>query len=116
MTTVKDESGLSQTKVERPVPDKITKEQLKKIFVSAELDYLQKIADELNKDLAKFKLDTPIRRAHFFGQTRQETGTTAKGGAENFKTYTPKRLAEVFSYYSKRPDEAKEDGRKEKLV
>lgn len=115
-TLTKDESALSQTNVERPVPDKITKEQLKKIFVQAGDDHLQKIADELNKDLAKFKLDTPVRRAHFFGQTRQETGTTAKGGAENFKTYTPKRLAEVFSYYSKRPDEAKEDGRKEKLV
>ena len=111
MTTVKDESGLSQTKVERPVPDKITKEQLKKIFVGAELDYLQKIADELNKDLAKFKLDTPVRRAHFFGQTRQETGTKAKGDAESLN-YAPQGLVATFGYYAKRPDEAKQDGRK----
>lgn len=37
-----DESGLPQTQVERPVPDKITKEQLKKIFPRAEYAYLQK--------------------------------------------------------------------------
>lgn len=114
-TPVKDESGLSQTKVERPVPDKITKEQLKKIFVTEDLDHLQKIADELNKDLAKFKLDTPIRRAHFFGQTRQETGTSAKGGAESFN-YSPAGLIGTFGYYSKRKDEAQQDGRLEKRI
>lgn len=109
----KDESTLSQTKVERPVPDKITKEQLKKIFVQADYDHLQKIADELNKDLVKFKLDTPIRRAHFFGQTRQETGTKAKGGAESFD-YAPKGLIATFGYYQRKPEEAQEDGRLEK--
>lgn len=89
----KDESGLPRTEVARPIPDKITKEQLKKIFPAAPLGRLQKITDELNRDLPKFKLDTPVRRAHFFGQVRMETGATAKGDAENFAYYTAKRYA-----------------------
>ena len=109
-TPVKDESGLSKTDVERPVPDKITKEQLKKIFVDAKEDYLQQIADELNKDLPKFKLDTAVRRAHFFGQIRQETGTAAKGGAESFN-HNVAGLTTTFGYYKNRHSEAKEDGR-----
>lgn len=109
----KDESGLPQTRVERPVPDKITKEQLKKIFPKAGYDYLQNIADELNKDLAKFKLDTPVRRAHFFGQTRQETGPGAKGDAESLN-YSPSGLRNTFSrYYGKHPGEAQQDGRQD---
>lgn len=110
-TPAKDESGLPQTQVVRPVPDKITKEQLKKIFVKAKDDYLQQIADELNKDLAKFKLDTPVRRAHFFGQTRQETWPGAKGDAESLN-YSSKGLA-IFGYYKKHSDEAQQDGRRD---
>lgn len=109
-TSTKDESGLPQTQVERAIPDRITKEQLKKIFVKAKDDYLQQIADELNKDLVKFKLDTPVRRAHFFGQTRQETGTAAKGDAESLN-YSPEGLINTFRYYKKHKDEAQQDGR-----
>ena len=110
----KDESGLPQTRVERPVPDTITKEQLKKIYPKAKADYLQKIADELNKDLAKFKLDTPARRAHFFGQTRQETGPGVKGDAESLN-HSSTRLIAVFGYYKKHKDEAQQDGRHDLL-
>lgn len=111
----KDESGLPQTKVERAVPDKITKEQLKKIFPAAKLDYLQQVADELNKDLVKFKLDTPIRRAHFFGQVRQEAGSGAKGTVESFN-YNANGLIQTFGYYKKNQDEAKHDGRQEESI
>lgn len=110
-----DEAGLPQTQVERPVPDKITKDQLKKIFPRAEYDYLQRIADELNKDLAKFKLDTAVRRAHFFGQTRQETGEAAKGRGENFD-HTSSRLMVVFGYYARHREEARQDGRLEQVI
>jgi predicted chitinase len=108
----KDESGLPQTDVERPVPDKITQEQLKKIFPAAKLDYLQRIADELNKDLQKFKLDTPIRRAHFFGQVKQEAGPLMSGAPESFN-YKASVLLAKFGYYKRHHDEAKTDGRAE---
>lgn len=110
-----DESGLPQTQVERPVPDKITKEQLKKIFPEAKYDYLQKIADELNIDLAKFKLDTAMRRAHFFGQIRQESGSGADKTHESFN-YNPAGLNTTFGYYKRYPDEARVDGRQEESI
>lgn len=105
----KDESGLPQTDVKRPVPDKITKEQLKKIFPAAKLDYLQQIADELNKDLVKFKLDTPLRRAHFFAQIREEAGAKLEANEESLN-YTPQALKK-FKYYKNHPTEAQQDGR-----
>ena len=43
-------------------------------------------------------------------------GANGKGGAENFKTYTPKRLIEVLAIGSKRHDESKTDGQQEKGV
>lgn len=66
-----NESAQPQLKVERPVPGQITAVQLRKIFplnkgVPTDA-HLQAIADELNTDLVKFRLDTPTRRAHFFG-------------------------------------------------
>jgi predicted chitinase len=108
----KDESGLPQTDVERPVPDKITQEQLKKIFPAAKVDYLQRIADELNKNLPKFKLDTTIRRAHFFGQVKQEAGPLMSGAPESFN-YKASVLLAKFGYYKRHHDEAKTDGRAE---
>lgn len=52
-----------------------------------------------------------MRRAHFFGQTRQETGPAAKGDAESLN-YSPSGLRSTFSrYYGKHPGEAQQDGR-----
>jgi len=48
----------------------ITLKQLKAIFTAASDDYLQKVANDLNTDLAKYGLDSPLRRAHFFAQFR----------------------------------------------
>jgi putative chitinase len=72
----KNENDQPQAKPRRPVPGHITKEQLRKIFPKNKGGnptdaYLQSIADELNVDLPKYKLDTPIRRAHFFAQVRR---------------------------------------------
>lgn len=91
------------------VPDDITPEQLKKIFVQGDMAYLQKIADELNTDLAKYKLDTPLRKAHFFGQIRQESGPAAKGVEESF-SYSCAALKDIFGYYARNPKEADIDG------
>ena len=71
--------------------------------------YLQKIADELNTDLAKYKLDTPLRKAHFFGQIRQESGPAAKGVEESF-SYSCAALKDIFGYYARNHKEADIDG------
>ncbi len=104
-----DESGLPQTQVERLVPDKITKEQLKKIFPKAELPYLQQIADELNVNLRAYGLNTQTRRAHFFAQVREEAGAGLVANVESLN-YTPQALKK-FKYYQKHPMEIKQDAR-----
>lgn len=109
-----NENAIPQAKPERPVPAQITKDQLRKIFprnkggVPTD-SHLQAVADELNTDLAKYKLDTPVRRAHFFGQIKRESPSLS-GAAESFN-YTPDGLIGTFGYYKKHRKEAKEDGR-----
>ena len=113
--TGRDETGHAMLIVQRPTPEDITPEQLKKIYPAAALAYLQQIADELNVDLAKFKLDTAVRRAHFFGQIRQESGSAIQGQVESLN-YSPEGLKATFGYYKKNPDEAKKDGRITEVV
>lgn len=93
----------------RPVPDKITVAQLRKIFPLAKADYLQSVADECNKDLVKYHLDTLYRKAHFFAQIRGETGAAMKPITENWE-YSPETLMAFSSYYRRHPLEAKQDG------
>lgn len=112
----KNENGQPLATPIRPVPGHITTEQLRKIFPKNKGDvptdaHLQEVADELNKDLPKHKLDTPIRRAHFFGQIKRESPQLT-GCAESLN-YTPAGLIATFGYYRKHPDEAKTDGRLE---
>lgn len=111
-----NENGQAQAAPLRPVPEKITVEQLRKIFPmnkgrQPSDAHLQAVADELNSDLVKFKLDTPIRRAHFFGQIKQES-PLLDGAAESLN-YSPEGLKATFGYYLKHPDEAQADGRLE---
>jgi predicted chitinase len=113
-TAGKDESGASMTKVDRPVPDKITLAQLQKVAIKNNDGpsdaYLQSIADELNTDLPKYKLDTAVRRAHFFGQILQEAGGALNKTEENLN-YSVASLNSTFkSYYASRPKEAQADG------
>lgn len=82
--------------------------QLSVIFPGAKSDYLQQVADELNTDLSKYGLDSPLRCAHFFAQVRQEAGEALKGKVEDL-TYSPEALMN-FSYYQAHPAEAKQDG------
>jgi predicted chitinase len=97
-------------KVKRLQSDKILTEQLKKVFPAADETLLREVADELNFDLPKYKLDTPLRRAHFFAQVRQEAGPSFSPKQECFN-YRPEVLVEKFDYYRKRPQEARDDGR-----
>jgi len=65
------------------VSGQITVPQLHQIFRNANVDYLQQVSNELNANLVKYKLDTPYRKSHFFGQIRRETGPTMVGVSEN---------------------------------
>lgn len=116
--TTKNENHQPLAKPERRVPAAITVEQLRKIFPKNRGEpsdaHLQEVADELNANLAKYKLDTPYRRAHFFGQIKRESPSLS-GAAESLN-YTPEGLIGTFGYYKKHKDEAREDGRLEKKL
>lgn len=76
-TQQKNESDQPQAKVDRLVPGEITIDQMLKVWPSKDREVLNRLGlvkDELNRDLPGYKLDTPIRRAHFFAQVRQEAG------------------------------------------
>lgn len=88
--------------------DKISADQLRKIFATAGIDFLRKVADELNTDLAKHGLGSRLRRAHFFAQVREESGPAMKGGTEDL-FYGEQGLKDTFSYYRENPKEAAED-------
>jgi putative chitinase len=88
---------------------KLTGDQLAAIFRKAEPDYLKKVADELNHDLATYGLDTVLRRSHFFGQILQECGSSLKAPSENLH-YSPQSLKDHFAYYKRHPAEAVADG------
>jgi predicted chitinase len=108
-TQAQNARGEPEHYADRPVPDKITVAQLKKIFPAAGDDYLKNIADELNIDLPKYKLDTILRRAHFFAQVREEAGPSLKANEENLN-YNLSALS-AFRYYRMHPVEAKRDAR-----
>lgn len=69
---------------------------------------LQRIADELNDHLVFYKLDSALRRAHFFAQIIQETGP--KLSLEEDLTYSSAGLKLMFRYFRNRPDEAERHG------
>jgi predicted chitinase len=111
-TPTTNEQGAPQTQVQRAVPREVTLAQLRLIFPStraASDDYLQKIADEVNKDLVKFKLDSPLRRAHFFSQIKGEVGLPMKPKREGWQ-YSPATLKSFSDYYKHHPQEAEADG------
>lgn len=110
-TPATNEEGAHQTQVQRPVPGLVTLAQLRQIFTDtrqATDAYLTSIAAEVNIDLVKFKLDTPLRRAHFFAQIKGETGQAMKPHRENWE-YSRTALLAFSSYYREHPQEATQD-------
>ncbi|WP_447749091.1 hypothetical protein [Pseudomonas nicosulfuronedens] len=69
---------------------------------------LQGIADELNEHIDFYKLNTALRRAHFFAQILQETGPKLK--FEEDLTYSSTGLKSMFSYFRSHPSEAEKHG------
>mgnify|MGYP003582578839 CR=1 FL=1 len=84
--------------------------QMKQIFsgcgTARDAD-LQAIADELNANQAIYKLDTPLRRTHFFAQVLEEAGPNLR--IEENLRYASKGLMK-FSYFKAHPEKAVEHG------
>lgn len=74
---------------------------------------LLEMIDELNAHLDFFKLNTQLRRCHFFAQILEETGPLLVV-AEDL-TYSAIALKNTFSYFRGKPDEADEHGYDVKL-
>ncbi|MGL6012697.1 MAG: glycoside hydrolase family 19 protein, partial [Shewanella oncorhynchi] len=84
-----------------------TLDMMKKIYPqigSSQYSDLQAIADELNLHLDFFKLDTPLRRSHFFAQVMQETGPSLS--VEERFLWKASALISTFSYFSNNPSAA----------
>ena len=77
---------------------------------SARNSDLREIADELNANIDFFKLDTPLRRTHFFAQILQETGDDL--AVEEDFSYEANALISLFSYFRNNPEEARRHGYK----
>ena len=107
---IKNKESEPVHQADRPIPDKITLIQLKKIFPAAADGYLQQVADELNTDLKKYGLETPLRRAHFFAQVKEEAGERLRGKSESMN-HAPQSLINLFGYYRNHQTEAFQDGR-----
>ncbi|MGX1087281.1 hypothetical protein [Pseudomonas sp. AP3_22 TE3818] len=71
---------------------------------------LKEIAGELNANIEFYKLDTPLRRAHFFAQILQETGDQL--ATEESFVYKVNDLIRLFKYFKNNPEKASAHGYK----
>jgi hypothetical protein len=90
-------------------PLEITHEQLKQISPAADEDDVDVVLNEINGCLSEFKLDTRLRRRHFFAQVKGEVGAAMKGVTESWE-YSPAALKSFSVYYRTHPAEVEEDG------
>ena len=81
---------------------------LQKLFPQASSNALQEVANELNSHLEIYKLDTPLRRMHFFAQIKQETGPSLS--REEGFVWKASSLISSFSYFHNHPDQAHAHG------
>ena len=81
---------------------------MQRLFPQANRDALQGVADELNAHLDTYKLDTPLRRTHFFAQVMQETGSSLS--REEGFIWKASSLIGSFSYFRHHPDQANAHG------
>lgn len=69
---------------------------------------LLEIAAELNRHISLYKLDTPLRRTHFFAQILQETGPQLS--VEEGFIYKAESLTQMFRYFRRNPEVARRHG------
>ncbi|CAE6724489.1 chitinase [Paraburkholderia haematera] len=81
---------------------------MQRLFPHANRDALQEVAEELNTHLDIYKLDTPLRRTHFFAQVVQETGSSLS--REEGFIWKASSLIGTFSYFHHHPDQANARG------
>ncbi len=97
--------------------EKITVAELKEIFTDATDELAGKIVSEFNLYAIKFKINTCQRKAHFWAQARQESGSDFLGAINGERlNYTAVKLksGSPFSYFGKHPEEADLYGRIDK--
>ncbi|MEK6425317.1 MAG: hypothetical protein V4801_37550 [Burkholderia gladioli] len=83
---------------------RFTLRMMEVVFPQAATADIQSLIDELNSHIEFYKLDTPLRRAHFFAQVMQEAGG-ALCLEEGF-VWKASSLIKTFSYFKANPDEA----------
>ncbi|WP_454764551.1 glycoside hydrolase family 19 protein [Cupriavidus campinensis] len=87
---------------------RFTLPMLRRLFPAAEEQVLADIAAELNDHIELYRLDTPLRRSHFFAQIMQETGASVR--LEEGFVWKASALIETFSYFKRNPALAKAHG------
>jgi len=87
---------------------RFTSAQLNRLFPKARDSLLVEIVHELNAHIDFYKLDTPLRRAHFFAQVMQETGSSI--GLEEGFVWSAENLKRTFSYFRRNPEMADAHG------
>ncbi|MGF6260797.1 putative chitinase [Paraburkholderia youngii] len=88
-----------------------TREMMRHIFPSADAATLEVVIDELNNSIDLFKLDTSLRREHFFAQILREAGPSLFVHNGESLNYPPSRLLQRFGYFQRHPGEAECYGR-----
>ena len=89
---------------EAAVCDILTADRLVSVFPDAHTDRLAQIAREIDLQIVTARLDSPDRLTHFFGQVLQEVGQGLRL-AESLD-YRADRLARIFSYFRRNPEDA----------
>ncbi|NTX26552.1 glycoside hydrolase family 19 protein [Burkholderia pyrrocinia] len=85
-----------------------TLQMMKRIFPAADIEILQAVIDEFNAHIDTYKLNTPLRREHFFAQVMQETGPSLN--LEEGFVWGAEALIINFSYFKKNPKIARAHG------
>jgi len=109
-----DPNGNPLTKVNAQNATQVTLPLLRKLWPSPVVTNaeLQCMADEVNTNPSRYKLDTPLRKAHFFAQIMAEAGGNLT--KVEILNYSVAALIGLFSYFGHHKDEAALYGRHSK--
>lgn len=90
--------------------DQITVSVLKQIFTAADDARINELQQAFNQGCEAFRVDTPLRQAHFFAQVLEEVGQSASTKEESLN-YAATALGTQFAYFRSNPAEAQKFGR-----